>query len=173
MQLDAEQGIPHRQLGPHMPLRGGGPVDRPVGAEPRGLHQGPGIAPIGLDPAAPGGVHRREVGVRHDHRVSERLQVPRHPLALGRGLQQYPRRRPVPQHCGEPLPAGDDPAFDDLPVLGENAELALALVQINPYDIHGGWPSRWRPRARVKVVGRNCHHVQWRASRFILTMRGR
>jgi hypothetical protein len=80
---------------------------------------------------------------------------------------------PVPQHRREPLSAGDDPALENLPVRGENAELALALVQIKPYDIHGAWPSLLRLLTALKVVGRTCHHILWMARRFIPTMRGR
>ena len=83
---------------------------------------------------------RLQRGVRDDHLVAEGLEVPGHPLALGRGFEQDLRRRPRPKHRGEPLAAGVDPLLHDLAVLGQDAELTLALVQIESNIVHGGWP---------------------------------
>jgi hypothetical protein len=45
------------------------------------------------------------------------------------------------QLCGaEPLAGGRDAAPWQLAVAGEDAALALALVGIESYRIHGGWP---------------------------------
>ena len=81
--------------------------------------------------------------------MAQLFQVPRHPLALGRGLQQHARRGAAPQDGREPVPAGDDPLFDQLPLRGEDAELALAFVHIESYSIHGGWPSPFGASERV------------------------
>jgi hypothetical protein len=61
----------------------------------------------------------------------------RHPLALGARLEQHRGRRERPEHGGEALAAGDDPLLPGGPVGGEDAELRLAFVQIQPYRIHG------------------------------------
>ena len=56
-------------------------------------------------------------------------------------------------------------------VLGDRAQLALALVEINSYALHG-WPPGWllRHRPRVQPVGRNtATTLPWRSSRFIPT----
>src|SRR3989441_7251466 len=50
-------------------------------------------------------------------------------------LQAGSSPRPTPQHRGEALAARDDPAFGDGPVLITQAELTLALVQIQSYHI--------------------------------------
>jgi hypothetical protein len=66
--------------------------------------------------------------------------VARDPLALGRGLEQDAGPRAAPEHLGEPRARGCDAALDELAAGGEDAELALALVEIETYRIRGGWP---------------------------------
>jgi hypothetical protein len=68
--------------------------------------------------------------------------MPGDPLTLCRRLEQNARAGPFAEDGGEPLAAGHDPALDQLPVLGDGAELALAYVEINAYAIHG-WPPGW------------------------------
>ncbi len=72
--------------------------------------------------------------------VPQALQVPSHPLALGRRLRKDARPGLVPEHYCKPLPPRHDPALHDLPGLRQLAELTLALVQIKPYRIDSGWP---------------------------------
>jgi hypothetical protein len=72
--------------------------------------------------------------------VAQGLQTLRHPLALRRGFDEDASGRPLPQHLGEPLPTRPDPLLHQFPLGGEDAELALALEQIEPDIIHGGWP---------------------------------
>lgn len=109
------------------------------GAEPARLHERSRIAAIGL--RAPGArrIHRGEVRIRDKHLVPEPLQVPRHPLTLRTRLEQNARPRPMAEHRSESLARRGDPALLDRPVVVPNAELTLALVQREPYHIHG-WP---------------------------------
>ena len=51
-------------------------------------------------------------------------------------------QRALTEYRGEPLPACDDAALDELSVVRDDAQLALAFVQIDPYAIHG-WPPGW------------------------------
>ena len=132
----AHQRLAHRQLGADVAPRRGQPVSQAIGPRPARLHQRPRVALIRLHPARARGVHRRIVGICHDHLVPQPLQVLRHPLALGARLQQDAGPWPVPQHRREPLPARDDPPLRDGPILVADAELALAFVQIEPYRIH-------------------------------------
>ena len=99
----ADQGVAHRQAPAHMALGIGEPMGGAVGPQPAGLGQRPGVAPIGLDLATAGRVHRREVRVGDDDLVAQPFQTARHPLALGRGLEEDAGPRPVPQDGGEPL----------------------------------------------------------------------
>ena len=75
--------------------------------------------------------------------------MPRDPLALCTRLEQDLRPRPTPEHRGEALTARDDPALRDGPVRVAEAELTLALVQIQSYDIHGGWPPGGAPHRKT------------------------
>jgi hypothetical protein len=74
-----------------------------------------------------------------DRLLAQRLEVASDPLALGRGLEQDPRRGPRSEHRGEAFGGGADPAFDHVAIVGQDTELALALVQIES-DILHGWP---------------------------------
>ena len=116
------------------------PMGGAVGAEQAGLGQGAGITPVGLDLARPRRIHGREVRVRDDDLVAEGLEAARHPLAVGRGLDQDPGAGPVPEHGGETLVLGADAPLDDLTVLGEDVDLAFPLVDIDTHMVHGGPP---------------------------------
>jgi hypothetical protein len=47
---------------------------------------------------------------------------------------------PTTKHLGEPGAARYQAPLHELAVVGEDTELRLALVEIESYDIHGGWP---------------------------------
>src|SRR4029434_5255729 len=68
-----------------------------------------------------------------------RTSRPGDPFAVGRGLDQDPGARSVPEHGGEPLALGADAPLDDLTVLGEDVDLAFPLVDIDANMVHG-WP---------------------------------
>jgi hypothetical protein len=80
------------------------------------LGQGPGIAPVGLDPAGARRIHGREVRVRDDDLVAEGLQTAGHPFAIGRGLDHNAGAGPGPEYGGEALGLGADALLDDLPL---------------------------------------------------------
>jgi hypothetical protein len=131
----------------------------PVGAQQTRLRQRAGVSPVRLDLATALRVHRREVRVGDDHFVPESLQAPRDPLALGCGLDQDPRSRPAPQHLGEPLRFGPHPALDQLAILGEDADLALLLMDVDANMVHGLVPSSCG-FDRVSFVGRAYATIQ-------------
>ena len=96
--------------------------------------------------------------------MAQRLEVARHPFALGTRLEQNPGAGPVSQHRGEPLPARDDAPLGDRTVLRLDRQLALAFVEIEPYRIHlaAGLPvcAPSRDGERVDSCGAEaCHHV--------------
>ena len=97
-----------------MPLGIGEPMGGAVGPEQARLGQGTRIPPVGLDLARPGRIHGREVRVRDDDLVAERLQAAGHPFAVGRGLDHNPGAGPRPQHGVEALRLGPDAPLDDL-----------------------------------------------------------
>lgn len=68
-----------------------------------------------------------------------RLSRWRHPLALRTGFQEDPRGRPPSQYRREAFPRRRDAALLNGSIFLADAELTLALVQIEPYRIHGGW----------------------------------
>src|SRR6266566_7987982 len=137
----------------------------PLGRGRRGSNETHRRRRCGLNPYTRRGPAARALPSTHrTHRVAERLQVPRDPLALRARLEQDLRPRPTPEHRGEALAARDDPAFGDGPVLITEAELTLALVQIQSYDIHGGWPPGGAPRRKTVSAfpycgALACHHV--------------
>src|SRR5262249_53005222 len=93
-----------------------------------------------LHPLAPCRVHWGEVRVGHDHLMAEFLHTPRHPLALRRRLDQHARLRPLSQHRRKSLSIClDPPFFNNLSVLPDNADLAIHLVNVDTYTLHG-WP---------------------------------
>jgi hypothetical protein len=66
-----------------------------IAAPLTGLRQGCHVPAIGFNAAAAVAIHRREIRLRHDHLMAERLQVLRDPLTLGRRLEQN-------AHAGRP-----------------------------------------------------------------------
>src|SRR4029434_5650969 len=85
-------------------------------------------------------VHRCVIGISHDHFMTELLQAPRHPLTLGRSLDQDASPRLLPEDVGEPAPIRRDPTFDQLAIVGQGADLAAPLVHVDPDMIHGSSP---------------------------------
>jgi hypothetical protein len=85
-----------------------------VRAEQARLRQGSGIAPVGLDLAGARRIHGREVRVRDDDLVAERLETAGHPFAVGRRFDHNPGTGPGPEHRGEALRLGANPLLDDL-----------------------------------------------------------
>jgi hypothetical protein len=79
---------------------------------------------------------------RYHQRVAQGFEVAGDPLTFRRRLEQNPRWPLRAEDGGEPLPARHDPPLDRFAVLGQDGERALALVEINPYAIHG-WPPGW------------------------------
>ncbi len=138
----AHQGVAHGELGAELLLRVARPVHGAVGAQLQRLAQRAGVALVGLHALGARGVHCGEPGIGDDHRMAERFQVPCDPLALGRRLEEDARGWSCPQHGGEALARGDDALLEELAVLRDRAQLALALVEIDPYAIHG-WPPGW------------------------------
>ena len=137
----AHEPLAHHELRAHVPARVGEPVRRPVRPEPARLGERAGVAPVGLHVARVRRVHRRVARVGDDHLVPERLQAARRPLTLGGGLEQDARRRPVTQDRGEARGVRADPPLDERSRLLQDAELRVALVQIEPDAVHG-WPPR-------------------------------
>src|SRR5215831_8201433 len=96
----------------------------------------------------------------------EGLEAARHPLTVGRGLDQDPGAGPVPEHGGEPLGLGADAPLDDLTVLDEDVDLAFPLVDIDANMVHG-WPLPSAALTARCPCGALCHHVKRKASRFM------
>ena len=139
---DVPRARPHEriadgELGPDVTLGVRGAMNGAVGAESKGVAECACIALVSLHPRRARGVHRREARIGDDDSVAQRLQVPRDPLALRRGLEENARRRPVAEHRRESGPRRDDALFDEFSVRGQRAEPTLAFVEINPYRIHG------------------------------------
>src|ERR671919_667936 len=112
------------------------------GAEQAGLGEGARVTAVGLDRAPALRVHRGEVGVGDDDLVTQRLEAPRHPLALRRRLDENARRGPASEGVGESPWLGAEAAFEQLTVLCQDAELTLLLVDIDANMIHGWPPTR-------------------------------
>src|SRR6516164_4846347 len=71
----------------------------------------------------------------------------RHPLALGRGLDEDAHPRAPPEHVREPVARRQDPLIDDLPTLRHDPNLAFLLMQIDGTILHG-----WSPLLRLERV---------------------
>ena len=72
----------------------------------------------------------------------------RHPFALGTRFHQHGAPEGDRQCGREPLATVHDPALADGAGLGEDAQLTLALLDIDSYHIDGGWPPGVCPAAR-------------------------
>ena len=79
-----------------------------------------------------------EVRVGDDNGVAERLQTPGDPFTLRRGFQEDLGRRPPAECLDEPLGFGADPPFNQFAALGQDADLAFLLVQIDANMVIAG-----------------------------------
>jgi len=100
----------------------------PIGSQLAGLSQRPRVAPIGLYPATPGRVHRREVRVGDDHLVPELLLAAGDPRALCWRLEQNLRFGAPSEDLRKSNPVRQDPLLDPFAAPLESADLALILV---------------------------------------------
>jgi hypothetical protein len=108
-----------------------------IRAQQTRLRQAAGVPSIGLLPPATGRVHWAEVRIGYDHLMAEPLEAARNPFALRPSFDQDARVRPLAQHLGEARHLGPDPSLDQLPVLGENTDLAFPLVHVDANILHG------------------------------------
>ena len=111
-----------------------------VGAEQAGLGQGARVPAVGLHLAGARRVHRGEVWIGDDDLVPQRLETPRYPFTVGRGLDHDPRPAPTGHRC-EPLGLGSDPSLDQLAPLGRHH----AVTPFRRHTIHDPRCSRPRP----------------------------
>jgi hypothetical protein len=125
----------------------------PAGAQHTRLSEGARVSSVRLQFATALRIHRREVGVGDDHLVSQRLEAPRYPLAFCRGLDEDPRPRPGAQDLGEPAWLRPDPALEQFPLLGQDADLAILLMDVDANMIHG-WPPTLAALTACVCVGR-------------------
>ena len=110
-----DEGVADHQPAPDVALGIGEAMGGAVGAEQAGLGHGAGIAPVGLDLAEAGRIHRGEVRVGHDDLMAEGLETAGHPFTLSRGLNEEPRPGSRAEHGGEALGLGADALLDELP----------------------------------------------------------
>src|SRR6266436_2417374 len=73
------EGVADPEAATHVALGIREAMSGAVGAEPAGLGQGAGIAPVGLDLAGAGRIHGGEVRVGDDNLVAESLETTGHP----------------------------------------------------------------------------------------------
>jgi hypothetical protein len=132
-----------------------------------GLSQHSDVASVGFDPSAPVAVHRAVVGFGDDHFVAQLLEMLRHPLALGRGLDEDAHPRPTPKYGRQSITRHRDTLIDHFACLANDPNLALCLVQVAGTILHG-----WSPFLRLERVfamWSGSYHVTKEASRFILS----
>jgi hypothetical protein len=141
-----------------------------VGAEHAGLGQGARVPAIGLHLARARRVHGGEVRVGDDDLMPQRLETPRDPFAVGRGLDHDPRPGSMAKHGREALWLRPNPALDQFTALGQDADLAFPLVDVDAHMIHGWSLLTAALTAGVLLWGRVGHHVKREASRFIPSM---
>ena len=135
--------------------------------EQAGIGQGARVSAIGLHLARARRVHGGEVRVGDDDLVPQRLETPRDPFTIGRGLDHDPRPRATAEHGREARGLRADPPLDQLSALGEDTELAVPLVDVDANMIHG-WPLLAAALTAGSLLwGSVCHHVEREASRFI------
>jgi hypothetical protein len=150
-----------------MALLIGQSMSPPIGPQHTRLGHRPRIAPIRLHLSTALRVHRREVGAGDDDLVPQRLAAPRHPLALCRGLDQDPGPRPVAQHLGESARLRPDPALKQFPLLGQDTDLAILLMDVDANMIHGWTPTPAAPTACLYVGRLYATTLSEGVSRFI------
>jgi hypothetical protein len=116
---------------PRMPLGIGEPMGGAIGPEQARLGQGARIPSVGLHLARPGRIHRREVRVRDDDLVAERLQAAGHPFTMVEASVTIQARGRVPSTASSAR-LGPDAPLDDLTTLGEDVDLAFRLCTSMP-----------------------------------------
>ena len=102
----------------------------PIGPGPARVHQRAGIALVRRGPARPMRIHRGIIRIRDDDLVPQGLEMRGDPRTLRRGFEQNAGPRPTPEQRGESGLAGGNAKLAQRAVLVAEAELALALVQI-------------------------------------------
>src|SRR5438270_7554954 len=124
-----------------------GPIKSPL----TGFGQCSDIAPIRLDASAAVTVHRRKIRIGHDRLVSERLEVLRDPLTLGRGFQENSHPGPAPEHGRKAFAGRCNSSIDDLTTLHDDADLTFLFVQVDGTILHG-----WSSPLRLKSAFQQC-----------------
>ena len=66
----------------------------------------------------------------------------------------------LPQQLGEAGWIGADPPFNQLAALGQDADLAFPLVQIDANMVYGWPPSLCATERVLSLWGTLCHHVE-------------
>src|SRR4029450_10460534 len=147
---------------------GVGEAMRPaVGAEHAGLGQGARVPAIGLHLPRARRVHGGEVRVGDDDLMAQRHETPRDPFAVGRGIDHDPSPGSIAKHGREARWLRPNPAFDQFTALGQDADLAFPLVDVDANMIHGWSLLPAALPAGVLLWGRVGHYVKREASRFI------
>jgi hypothetical protein len=111
-------------------------VRRTVRLQPAGFGQRAGVALVGLNFAAAGGVHRGEVGVGDNNFVPQPFEVTGDPLTPGARLDQDVRARAVAEQFGDVLVVGLDAPLDQFAVRGNDADLAGDLAEVEADEVH-------------------------------------
>jgi len=137
----------------HRALRRRSPMRRAITSPVTRVRQRGDVAPIGFDASAALTIHGRKRRVGHDHLVAEGLEVLRHPLALGGGLQQNPHRAPPLKHGREAIAGRRDASVEDLTTLRHDPNLTFPFVQVDGTIVHG-WSLLCASRARFSSVER-------------------
>src|SRR5262245_13018827 len=123
-----------------------------VGAEQARVRPGARIAPVGLDLAGAGRIHRREVRAGHDDLMAESLEPPGHPFTVGGSLDHNPARA-GPKHGIEALRLGTDALFNHFAPFGEDVNLAFPLVHVDANMVHSWLASS---RSAALTAGYSC-----------------
>jgi hypothetical protein len=100
--------------------------------------------------------------------VAEGLEVLRHPLALGRRLQQNPHWASPFEHGREAIAGRRDASVEDLTILRDNPDLTVLLMQIDGTIVHG-WSSPCGLKSAFSVMWSASYHLTEETSRFILS----
>src|SRR5262245_37719889 len=128
------------------------------------------IAAISFDASAALAIHGRERRIGHNHCVAEGLEVLRHPLTLGGGLQQNPHWAAPFEHGREAIARRRDASVEDLTTLRNNPDLTVLLMQIDGTILHG-WSSPVRLKSALSVMWSANYHLTEETSGFIVYTR--
>ena len=100
-------------------------------------------------------ITHRALRVAHNHRVPQRFQETRDPLALRARLEEDRRLGPTTENGRTALSAWRLPAVHTYAVVGFDRPRTLAFVQFHAYDVRGGWPPdepRWSTAPHSSAV---------------------